>query len=141
MLIGSFTYLYQALNARECIPGVRKRIQCLFLIFLLSYILRTVYSILDGNYYKWIKSMYARQLIEVWLCLLWDFPSIGAILYLHHNNYGKTPRRDKGSPGELRQTQVTVVSPHNNSLINDEVIESLDVEEVDCIYADGDAAH
>ena len=71
------------------ISALRKNMQLLFLVFLLAYAVRAVYSYLDGVYRNFIPSRYARQILVIVFSSLFDLPSIGSILFMHHKNYSE----------------------------------------------------
>ena len=88
-LLIAYIYLIIAMRTMRSdeVSGVRKNMKCLFFLFFLSYVLRVVFSIFDGKFREVFGSQYTRTMLQLFLIPLFDIPSIGAILFMHHRNY------------------------------------------------------
>lgn len=66
---------------------IMKSIRLMFGFFVLSYALRTIVLIIQGQTYKIVKSKFARQELEIILWSLFDLLSILPVLIIHNKNF------------------------------------------------------
>jgi hypothetical protein len=83
----SYLALRRALKLVSADASVGGNLTMLFFILLLSYLLRTVEALFNGNYDKFFPSFFRRQEYEMilWLCL--DTMCIAPCLLLHKRNF------------------------------------------------------
>ena len=88
-LIGSFLTLLYILNKMlsENLTSYRKTIVKLFVLFTISYVLRTPYTWFFGMYYHLVCSQFTRDVTILFLNLIWDILPIMSILIMHHLNF------------------------------------------------------
>lgn len=90
-LIGTFTFLLLLLKAilPERLNGYRMVIRKLFGIFIISYVLRTIFAWNYGNYHNmgFLCSIFWRYFFNILLNLVWDVLPIGCLLRLHYLNF------------------------------------------------------
>lgn len=66
---------------------IMKSIRLMFGFFVLSYALRTIVLMIQGQTYKIIKSKFARQELELVLWSLFDLLSLLPVLIIHNKNF------------------------------------------------------
>jgi len=85
ILIVTYYVLNKALNkmkAGKKTSKMRAEMKSMFLVFIITYIVRTIYQILQGNLYD-LSSSFIGYCVGMTLPVLFDYSSIGAVLYLH----------------------------------------------------------